>query len=440
MISPQSEVTYWGALGGSDSTAAFQQCANWCGSNGQPLVIPDSPLAYLLSAPVELMTTRTLIAPSITPPSNLHFSDCLPVQVMGQGNARMQATAAMPTMFELIYNSALGDLGPFYSQIENVQLDGNGLATSCLKSNWVMHVDIAHCRLVNAQRGFEIFGYGVFRAHHNVVRCLNGFFMSGVNNGGGDSLVHDNDIYLLDPNAIGIYMGFYSGDTTIRDNVFTGENNPASAIGIKMDGTTAPASEHIRHVTVGGNEFYALPVGVQMVGKSSTQKNVFDCRIVGNHTAPNGTFNPGQLVIASDCQEIIIESNFCNGKNFTDVTAAPITLTRCEDSVVRGNIMANGKTAAISLTDCTDCDVSGNKITDFGKLGAGYTMIDIWNSLSRRNQIRRNTIRQTSSSYAQNGIAEHTGADYTFMVDNSIYGCSNPLTKVGTHSVATAGV
>jgi len=439
MLSPQAEVTYWGAIGGSDSTTAFQQCADWCGANGEPFTIPDSPLPYRVGAPIQFRATRTLQAVDATPPSDLHFSDTLPFDIVGHGNARVQAVAAMGSMFEMIYNSALSNLGPFYSAVSNVQLDGNGLATACIKSNWVMHVAVERCRLFNAQRGFEVFGYGVFSARHNVVRCLNGFHLSGANNGGGDSLIEANDIYLTQASASGVYMGFYSGDTTIRDNVMTGEGALTGLAGVRMAGGTAPGGEHIRHVNVLGNELYGLNRGVEMAGKSSAAKNVFAVRVAHNHTAP-GDLLDGQLVNATDCSEIVVESNFINGKAFADAAQPAIVLTRCEDSIVRGNSAANLKSSFVTMTDCTDCEVFDNKVRDFGKHGTGYVAIDVWGSASRRNQIRRNTIRQTSASYGQYGVAEHAGADYTYMIDNSIYGCSNPLTKVGAHSVATAGV
>lgn len=439
MISPQSEVTYWGAVGGSDSTTAFQQCADWCGTNGETFRIPDSPLPYRLAAPIQFRTMRQLQPVDSTPPSDIHFSDLLPCNIFGEGNARVVATAAMSTVFEMIFNSSLGNLAPFYSHIENVQIDGAGLATTCLKSNWAMHLDFERCRLVNAQRGFEVFGYGGFRAHHNVIRCANAFYMSGPSNGGGDSILSHNDIYVSQNNGTGFYMGFYSGDTTIRDNVITGEGVLTGTAAVRLVGSTAPANEHFRHIRILENEFYGLNTGVDARGKSSAQKNIFNCRIAGNHTAP-GDMNPGQLVYASDCQELLIESNFINGRNFADATDVGIQLVRCEDSVVRGNVAANLKSAAVGMTDCTDCEVFDNKVRDFGKLGTGYVAIDVWGSASRRNHIRRNTIRQTSASYGQYGIAEHTGCDYTYMIDNSIYGCSNPLTKVGANSVATAGV
>lgn len=439
MISPQSEVTYWGAVGGADSTTAFQQCADWCGTNGEPFTVPDVTTPYLISAPIQFRTTRTLAAVDATPPSDLHFSDTLPFEIIGQGNARVRATASIGAMFELIYNSGLNNLGPFYSLVSNLQLDGNGLATSCIKSNWAMHVSVERCRLLGAQRGFEVFGYGGFAARHNVVRCLNAFYMSGASNGGGDSLIEANDIYLNQNNASGVYMGFYSGDTTIRDNVFTGEGALSGLVGVRMVGGTAPGSEHIRHVNVLGNEFYSLNRGVEITGKSPSAKNVFAVRVAQNHTAP-GDLLDGQLINASDCSEIVVESNFINARAFADATQPAVVLVRCEDSVVRGNSAANLKSALVSMADCTDCEVFDNKVRDFGKLGTGYVAIDVWGSASRRNHIRRNTIRQTSASYGQYGIAEHPGCDYTYMIDNSIYGCSNPLTKVGAHSVATAGV
>lgn len=439
MISPQSEVTYWGAIGGADSTAAFQQCADWCGEHGESMTIPDDPLYYLISSPILCRTTRQLDPVDISPPSDIHFSDMLPFHIVGHGNARVQAVAAMPSMFELIYNSALSNLGPFYSRVENIQFNGNGLATSCIKSNWVMHLSLAHNRLFGAERGLEIFGYGVARIKENVLRCKHGLFMSGVNNGGGDSVISDNDFYIREAGGSGIYMGFYSGDTTISCNVFTGEDAPASSAAVRMVGNTAPGGEHIRHVNVENNEFYGLTTGVLMAGKGSGQKNVFNCRITGNHTAPSGAHNPGQLVNATDCQEIIIDGNFCNGKNYSDAASVPLQLVRCEDVVVRDNTIANSSSAAIALTDCTDCDILDNKISNFGKLGTGYTAIDLWGSQSRRNNIRRNRIRQTSASYGQYGVAEHTGVNYSYMIDNQIVGVANQLTKVGVNSVAAVG-
>lgn len=436
MISPQSEVTYWGAAPGVDSTGAFRQCADWCGLNGEPIRIPDGQGDYLLSGKVQIKATRDLSPTDTSPSSDLHFTQILPISLLGEGTARVRAVAGgFGAMFEYIYDTSDGDQAPYYSKIEGVHFDGADFGLAGISSQYAMHLHYHRNRFVNLDVGIGYTGYGVAHIEGNVFRCKKGVSLVG---GGGDSFIGGNDFYSPGVNSAGVYLGWWGGNNVIRDNVFTSDVDGA-AYGVQMAGTTAPGSQEIRNNLIEGNEFCGLSSGVRIDGKPSI-KNVWNCVISKNHTIPFGAQNFARLLAAVDCSDILVADNFVNGRRLTDGEGVAIEIIRGDDCIIHGNVIGNLKCGAILLTDCKRTSVTDNRITNVGKNGPGYSAIALYGAGSDENSVRRNTIRQTSTSYAQSGIVEATGVDYTFALDNSIYGMANPLVKVGSHSVMTAGV
>lgn len=426
LVASSQQIAY-----GTDDAAALQAYANFCGYSGAEFRLTDTPLSYITTAKITFKTTRDLAPSDTTPPSDVHFTDALPFKVTGFGKAKVTAAATMTSIFELIFDTVDSDIGPFYTEVRGVQFDGCGLATSGVVSNYTMHVSYENNRFDRLVRGLDYTGYGVFRATHNVFRCKYGIYSLG---GGGDSEVTANDFYAPENNSAAIYLGYFAGDAVIADNIITNEGGYTNAYGVFGDGSSAPASEETRHVIVRDNEFCGLTAGINGVGKGSGNKNLWNWIVKGNHTTPFGASNPGTLVIATDFTDLLIEGNFLNSIRLGATATQAIVLSRTERAVIIGNKFGNIGDAAVLMTDCIDTDIEHNEFYDCGTLGASYAVVNIFGSSSARNLIRSNRFRQSSASYAQNGIFEQTGVDGTTAYDNGFVQVNTPMTQVGATS------
>lgn len=395
-------VADFGAQGGTDSTTAFKNWAAALGEFGGLGYIPPAADPYQISEKIELKTTRTL--DPYLPGDGIHFSDMTPMHIIGTG-ARIQATAAMTAMFELVFDVSDADIAPFRSHIEGIAFDGANLATVGVKSNYCMHNSFVNNSFDNISIGIDYIGYGVAVIKKNIFRCRTGIHYFS---GGGDSTIEANDFYYSANFSQGIKLEYYGGNTRIRDNIFSHAQSYTNIYGVQIYGFSAPASQEIRHVDILNNEFCGLAAGVRVDGKASGNKNAWLISLTGNHTNPFATNNPGVLLEAVDATDLRIENNFCNGVRLPDATGQAIALIRCERATIKGNKIGNYASAAVFLTDCNDTVVESNEADDCGKLGTGYTIFQVFGTGSR-NLFILNKLRQTSASYAQNGVFSSAG-------------------------------
>lgn len=399
--------------GATDDTERLQAYADYCGYTGQDFTLADRAACYRILQKIQFKTSRQLTA--ALPGTGLHFSDVLPFNVRGTGKAKVVAGAFMTSMFEFIFNTALSNIGPFYTDIRGVHFDGGGLATSCISSNFTMHMTLKSNRFDGAQRGVEYTGYGVMRAAENVFRCKYGFYLVG---GGGDAVIENNDFFAASNASACVYLGYYSGNTVIHGNTFTNESGYTTAYSVQVAGSTAPTTEENRHLFITSNEFCGFPSSVRMDGKSSGNKNVWQTTIEGNHTLPFGASNPGKLLHAVDCTDVTVVDNQCNGKRLNDASDNAIYLERCERFEVKRNKFGNYLSGAIVDIDGSDNDIVGNTMNDIGKSSPSLHCIDVSGNVGER-RLTGNIIRQSSSSYAQTGIYEADGADLTYANENT---------------------
>jgi hypothetical protein len=415
-----------------DDYAALQAYIWVCGYFGQPVIIPDTPDHFPISAKLVFKTTRDLTPSDTTPANDVHFTDLLPFSVNGFGKAKIKATVAMDSMFEFIFDTADSDVGPFYTTVFNIELDGNSLATTCIASNYTMHMSFYLNRLHEAANGISYTGYGGARIEKNTIRCTKGINMTG---GGGDTVIQNNDFYSPSNASACIYFGYYGGNTVVTGNTFTNEGGYTTAYAVQMAGSTAAASEEIRDIKVLANEFCGMSVGVKAAGKASGNKNIWRCIVAGNHVTPFGASNIGMLIEATDCTDFEVYSNFGNGKRVGDASTYFLNLTRCDRFAVYNNNIGNYTLQAMILTNCTDSEVYGNRMYDIGKSASGFTFITVFGSSSARNRFHHNLFNQSSASYAQNGIQEDTGVDTTYANDNEFVSVIRPYIRVGANSV-----
>jgi hypothetical protein len=426
-------VKEFGAVGDgtTNDTTAIQAAIDAAMQTGKPVMI-DGPGPYLITSTLTVKITRDAGPTDTTPANDVHFTDLTSAHIVGRGMPTLKAGASMSAMMELIFDTGDSDVGPFYSRVEGIGFDGNAQATTGLKSNSAMHVTIQKNRFWGLTRGIEFTGYGVARITENVIRATNGIYLV---NGGGDSVIHSNDLFAAANNSACIYLGYYSGNLVISSNTFTNEGGYTTAYAVQLAGSTAPASEEIRDVTIDRNEFCGFTTGIRADGKASGTKNVYRITITANHTLPFGGVGTGALLAAVNCREISTHGNFLNGLALASASGKGIACVTCEHMRISGNYFANYAGATVELSSCTDSDVALNKFVDCATTGTSYVVIALYGATSARNYFRNNVFRQTSASYGQYGILEDTGVNYTFSFDNQFDGFVRPHTKVGANSI-----
>lgn len=421
--------------GSTDDTAAIQAAFNRAGTTGGTVYFPAG--TYPISSQITAMP-QVALGTAPTGPA-IHFSPIIVINVESDAKATIKATAAMNSMLNFQFNSSLGDIGPFYSAVRGLTLDGNGAAVVGILSNFTMHIDVQN----NAIHGctgpaLEILGYGVARIAHNVFMGPTGIQLgTTAAPGGGDTLILKNDFY---PDAgsgmcQGILMGPWSGDTEIDANGFT-RVQPAgtgTCYGVRMAGDLAPdASHEIRHTVIRDNEFFSTDAAVFGVAISSG-RNVWQSKISGNHVY--NTY--GAIAYLTNCDDFIISENFLNGVQLPDCAGPALTLNACNRVRFAGNIAANYTNSLAVMTDCVDCEVRDNIAQDIGKGGTGFTVVNLLHTFTPclRNVVAGNKFVQTSNSYAQSGVFEHSGVDQTTAQDNRLVGILTPYVKAGANSV-----
>jgi hypothetical protein len=425
--------------GVTDDYAAIQAAFNQVGRTGGTVYFPAPATPegfFAISQSITVMAQVALPAPLAG--SDIHFSTINVMNVESDAKATIKATSAMASMLNFQFDAALSDIGPFYSTVHGITLDGNGLAAIGILSNFTMHMDIQH----NAVWGctgpcIEIIGYGVARVAHNTLKgpiCVQ--LGTTAVPGGGDALFQKNDMY--PDNGSGtcqaILMGPWSGDTTIYSNTITARTDGlGTCYGVYLAGDQAPDAGHeIRHVVIDANEFWGVNAAV--LGRSfGGGRNVWQNIISQNHVY----HTYGVLADLNTCDDFLITDNFCNGVQLGVVAGPAITLNACSRIRVSGNDAAEYTNSFLVATDIVDCEIVGNTVQDAGRGGTGFTVVNLFASSSCvRNVFRGNHFVQTSSAYAQNGIFEHAGVDFT-VADGSNFmsGILTPYTKAGANSV-----
>lgn len=411
--------------GVADDTDALTDAFNAVLSGNGKLVFPKN-MNCRITSKIQVKVTRNLNEE--LPGVGLHFSDNEALALLCYGSPIIFADAAMDAMLELIFDTSDSDIGPFYSTIQGLSLDGRGLATTGIKSNFTMHNSFYNNRLWNLTRGIEYVGYGVFEAAHNVLQCRYGFYCVG---GGGDSTIRQNDFFA--PGGVvgaAVYLGHFGGNTVITGNIVTDEAGTANYYGVHLDGATAPAAEEIRHVTISDNEFCGLVTGVKADGKATP--NIYAIQVRGNHTTQFGSRNPGRLVDFTNVNDSLIVGNSANSIDLVVADGPAMSFTTCSRVDARGNHIADYLAQAITATNCTDIVVDGNSFYDCARTSAATAIITLSGASTARARVMRNVARQSNVAYGQVFVEEVSSAAGSFAVDNRLDSVANGYTKAAS--------
>lgn len=422
------------ADGAADDTLFIQKMLDFAGAKPGRQVKFDG--KYRISTGLTYQPTTPLDA--ALPGSDLHFSDHVESVIWGSGNSVITATVAMPTMLTLKFNAGISAIGPFYTTVTGLTLDGADLAVDGIKSNYTMNVSLLKNKIHGVANGISYTGYGVAKIRDNVIKasanCIN---FSG---GGGDSDLSSNDFYPL-AGAVCIRIGALGGNASVSKNVCNGEGF-AGCIGVYLDGVNAGASNSVINIRIYDNEFSGMTYDIYGKRHPSV-RNVFGVTIWGNHNIPaaGGAVHTGQLVSLEGVDDVNIFCNQINGMSLAaTITNSPgLSFVDCRRLKAHNNKFGNLLGPAAYFRDCIIAEFSNNEMLDTGMAGAGGVVVDVDNGTTYLLALD-NTIRQSSPSFAQNPFYERAGANGNEFLRNHIFGCANRITRVGSSSVVSGRV
>jgi hypothetical protein len=424
----------FGAVGDgvTDDTAALQAAINVACTTGAPLNLGSGLNTYKITSGL-IAKPQTYAATATFP----QFSNGVPFVLIGNGNARIVAGAAMTSMLEITYNSSTSPsatITPYFSKIEGIYFDGNNLATNCLKTNQNTsgggYFTITRSRFYQASVGIEWGCVGIFNIYQNLFQCNTGIFMNDL---GGDSLIKHNDFYFVTNGDKAIKMIGYSGNTEISTNTFNVEAVAGTCYAIYADETTTPTHPN-RHIRILSNEFYGC-VGFKGIGASTSSRNLYECTIAFNHTTDSFIGGgPGILVDAQYMTNLSIVENFA-GLYFGASTASyQIKLNDCSYCNINSNTIQGTTSTAVQLNSCTWTQLNNNKFVNCGLAGTSEKFVVISGGFGV--QVVSNNVIQEFTTAANTFVYEQSSADGTYYTDNLCNSyITTPFYRIGANSV-----
>ena len=356
----------------------------------------------------------------------VHFKDNSTFELVSSGGGAIAAGASMNAVLTIRYNDTLANVGPFLTKVEGWTIDGNGLAANGIYSDFTMHINVTRNRVSGATGAGLLFtGYGVARIWGNV---WSGYRCISLQGGGGDSWIGPNDFF-PNANGAGVSVGKFGGNLTIENGVFNGEGKAGiNGVDIYVDGD---ATDSVRHVKIRGNEFSGMRYAIR-AAKSSTVRNIYGITISENHTTPaaGGAVHTGILAHLTGVDEAIIVNNMGNSSRQMEAADSMVLAFDVTNLQIIGNRAGNYLGPWLYFNNVRRSMVALNNVQDVGRAGASGVIVDLDNA-SEGNDFLDNTIRQTSTSFAQNGFFERTGS-------TGNYG-RNRLIGIATPSVLSSG-
>lgn len=425
--------------GVTDDTVAIQLAFDTAMINGGGKVIFPAG-TYNVSSTLIIRPHTAAVDPKGN--QTIHFISMDRMQLEGQGQACIKATAAMDNVIRT-YDYSYPDNKPsysnFYTHISGLKIDGNNLAKTGIFVYQALHSIVDYNQIFNVENGISIYGYGELDIRNNVIKCSKkGIIMTS----GGDSLLEKNDIF-LDDNAIGVDMTAYSGSTLINRNTFTPTyaNNPDHVglnrtIGVNIyngDWSDAPATTGPIHIS--NNSFDGVLWGVKAF--SSVINKTVDIELFHNKLANNANYNGISLFSGQNVQNCLIHDNNV-GVNYAYAGAIKILaeLTNCNECSIVNNLVCASTDTPIKLYSCTNISVLGNSIFNYCLDSAAGAAIDL-SGACMNNTIKGNVIRQNggTSTLSKTGIQELGTSNYNVAKDNEFSGLVNTYyKKVGANS------
>lgn len=431
----------YGAKGNgvADDTVAIQKCFDTAMKmGGGKVIIPSG--TYLISSTLIIRPHTASVDPGT--PQAIHFIPMDRLQIEGQGQPTIKATANMDYMVksdDFSYPAQVGSFSNFYTHITGLKLNGNGVATTGMRVYQALHAIIEYNQIFNVVNGIAVYGYGEMDIRNNVIKCsAKGMVMTS----GGDSLIEKNDFF-LDDNGVGIDMTSFSGSTLINKNTFTpnyaneeshkGLNNTIAVNIYNGEWNGVPATTGPIHIS--NNSFDGVLWGVK--AWSSDANRVCDIEVFHNKLANHGYFHEINLFSGVNVDNCMIHNN--NGGVNYDYGGAIgklVEITNSRGCTVVGNLVCAAADTPIKMWSCKNCSILDNTILN-------YSLDDQWGGAialqgeSTHNTVRGNVVRQNggTANRSMNGILEQGSSNYNVGYGNDFSGeVTTKYSKVGANS------
>ncbi|MDN8068822.1 right-handed parallel beta-helix repeat-containing protein [Burkholderia vietnamiensis] len=344
-----------------DDTSAVEDALNLALETGRPIEFPFDRDVYI-TRPIDLMpksanSTWTGIV-------GIHTSRANGILLRGQGGRAIKAApnfSGGDYMLRFIYDGVNNWIAPQWSALEDLILDGSGIVSKGLISNYCMNVQLRRIRATGVSTAFKWIGYGVAA----IDRCTAfADVCVDVTEGGGDSWITKCDFY---PTSRGVLVGPSGGNLTVDSSVFTRQDAdfPLGATPIAV-ASTLSASE-LRDVRVRNCEFSGMQFGVSLAG--TVADSVKRIVIEGCHTTPSagGALWSGALAHLENTREATIRGNFIGfpGNRTVASPAVPgIGLIGCNNVSMSDNQYSYLNASALVATNCVGLTHVGNRVNN----------------------------------------------------------------------------
>lgn len=419
---------WFGAKGDgiSDDYLPMQKASDWLMKNGGG--------KYLLTSKKYLLSQQLLFRGYFTAKRDtsldqtMHFNETPKVIIKSPNKSIIKATASMVSVIKTTFNASVDGAAPFYTNVEDVLIDGNHLADIGIIFDWTMHAKVENVSITNCDTGIQNADYNTSDTYG--VTTIEGCVISAntcIKIFAGDCIITNNDLY---PFQLGIYMAPRSGNTKITGNIFNNERGSGiqERTGIELYGVEDLTGEkEIRNIYIENNEFYAIHHCIKSNGhpvKSNYQI------VISNNHAKGASYNWDITFIELyNSIDFIVENNFLGNIALPSSSASKFGIIYNSDRIeIRNNNIQNTSEEGIRLVNSTRCNIQGNT---FQKIKNSAIFLY---GASTDNTITDNKIYNPVSGYGYYFLNEQDTSDRNLADNNVTQNIPQTYTGVGADS------
>lgn len=427
--------------GTTDDYGAIQNCMDFAMSKGGGKIVFPSGIYNISKTLVVRPHTKTNPNDKM---QNIHFQKMDILQLCGEGFCEIKASASMDYMLkfdDFTYPGNEGGYSNFYSRIENIQLNGGGLAECGVYIYQALHATFERNRIFNVtSTGIKIYGYGELYIANNVIKAPK-FCIDSTS--GGDSCIFKNDFY---PSSTGVcYRGTaYCGSTLFQKNTAVPYDIESASenksVGVRLyNGKWVGANALTGPVFIANNSFDDIATCVDLYSENPVN-NVADIECYHNKISAGYPNTDQRFIVANGVTQIIVHDNCAGIKpGYSLPLHSFIEAINSSAINVHDNVICGSKYGAIILYNCTDCEVKSNTIYAYALSDAGSGAI-IFSGNSNNNFAIGNVINQNGNiseypNLSKNGIVEIETADWNNAHENIFIGqIDAEYRKIGSNS------
>lgn len=442
-ISNIYNVKNYGALGDgvNDDTTAIQACMDDAAAHGGgKIVFPAG--VYGISE--TLVIRPHTVSNDKKPPYEIHFIKMDILQLCGEGFAEIKALAKMDYMLktdDFTYPSNEGGYSNFYTQINDLQFNGNNVANCGVYIYQALHSRFVGNRICDVvSNGLEIYGYGELFIAHNVIKAPKVCIKS---RDGGDSCLFKNDLYTSCDGGIIYAATAYNGSTLYLKNTScpydlkTSSKNTSIGVSLYNDATQTNITSGPVFIT--NSSFDDIATGVNLYS-DNPKNNVAQIEIYHNKLLAGYPIAEQRLVNANGVTNIMIHDNMTGIKSGIGTPVHNlVNAVSCENLSIHDNFVPWSRKSAIVLYNCYNCDIRDNRFESFSlddTTGAAIVLSgNSYGNFITGNTIRQNGNASTWPNLSKKGIVEYGTANWNTARDNRFSDVDAEYQKVGSNTV-----